>query len=194
VADTGPYFSLSGRSTTVYPPNASVASRTSAAPATARVPLPGDNASGPAITATPARATPLPASTRGPARSRRKTWPMTRTQTGSVASSRPAEDAGSHCSPTVTGRLYPTMPSRPATMNRGRSRASIRRKAGTAHGSRTPAASSWRRASSGSGASSETSERVATGASPHRHTAIRPALMPPGRTFVPVARSSTGPA
>jgi hypothetical protein len=36
VADTGPYFSLSGRSTTVYPPNASVASSTSAAPAATR--------------------------------------------------------------------------------------------------------------------------------------------------------------
>ena len=65
VADTGPYFSLSGRSTTVYPPNASVASRMSAAPATARDPLPADNAAGPAITATPARATPVPARYRG---------------------------------------------------------------------------------------------------------------------------------
>ena len=37
-------------------------------------------------------------------------------------------------------------------------------------------------------------ELEATGASPHRHTAMRPAPMPPGRTFVPVARSSTGPA
>ena len=57
VADAGPYFWLSGRSTTMYPPKASVASRTSAAPTTARVPLAGDNAAGPAITATPARAT-----------------------------------------------------------------------------------------------------------------------------------------
>src|SRR5262249_58972157 len=73
VADTGPYFSLSGRSMTVYPPNAMVPSRTSAAPATARIPLAEDSALGPAITATPARATPLPSRTRRPTRSPRKT-------------------------------------------------------------------------------------------------------------------------
>ena len=63
----------SGRSTIVYPPNAMVPSSTSAAPARACVPLAEDNALGPAITATPARATPLPSRTRGSARSARKT-------------------------------------------------------------------------------------------------------------------------
>jgi hypothetical protein len=113
------------------------------------------------------------------------------TQTGSVASSSPAVDAGSQRSPAVTGRLYPTRPSRPAATSRPAGRGRSRPKTGQAHGSSTSDAAASRISSSGSGDRWVTAARVATGASPHRHTATKPAasasrrMAPPGRRSAP---------
>ena len=88
----------------MYAPNRAVPSSTSPMPASAR-PEPPDRTPGPARTATPATATPAPPHDQHGTRSARKTRLSSRIQTGSVASSRTAVEAGTQASPMVTGRL-----------------------------------------------------------------------------------------
>ena len=78
---------------------------TSPAPAIAREPPAPVSAPGPASTATPPSGDGTAQPGPGARALGEEHVPKIMTQTGSVASSSPAVDAGSHCSPTVTGKL-----------------------------------------------------------------------------------------
>jgi hypothetical protein len=105
VAGTGPQARLSGRSIRVYAANSRVPSAIRPTPASSLLPPRDDKTPGPASTATPARAIAAPAQHRRLTRSPRKAAASSSSQTGSLASTSPAVEARTHCSPMVTGRL-----------------------------------------------------------------------------------------